>query len=161
MVEKSLETISLREHFETRLKASTDSIEGKIKSLVEHGDKLDEERDRARKIALIELERRLDDLNHAHQRAADVLATYVSREVWDKYRDDDMEWKRNEEVTRAVWVTQAEFRTYKETTQNALTLAMGKAQGIGSVWGAIAIVFSIMSAIGTVVTAITVFLRHS
>lgn len=153
--------ISLREYFETRIKSVCDHFEARIDHLDMHWKELEEQKEIARKLALVELERRLADLNHAHQRAAEVLLTYITREAWDKYREDDSNWKRQQEVIRASLVTDAEFTTYKETTQQALTLAVGKSQGIGSVWGAVVIGFSIMAAIGTAITAIvTVFYRH-
>ncbi len=155
------QTITLRDFFESRLKSISEHFEARIDYLEAYWKEVEDQKEIARKLALVELERRLEALNHAHQRAAEVLLTYVTREAWEKYREEDGMWKRQMEVTRASLVTDAEFQTYKETTQTALTLSTGRSVGIGSVWSAVVIGFSILAAIGTVATAIiTIFYRH-
>ena len=155
------EIVSLKQYLDQRLADLTTCIEMRIKGLEKHAAELNAARDLALKLADAELERRLKDLNHAHQRAADVLASYLGREVWDKFREEDAAWKRQDEVLRSSWVTQAEFRTYKETTQQALTLATGRTAGIGSVWSTIVVVLSSLAAVGTILTAAGVFVKVS
>jgi|KBSSwiStaDraftv2_1062776.scaffolds.fasta_scaffold22920_14 hypothetical protein len=153
------EPVSLRDYVESRITDVKEHFEARINNLERHLKEMDEQKDQAKALALKELERRLHDLNNAHQRAADVLQTYLPREVWEKYREEDMSWKRQDEVLRSSWVTQDEFRTYKETTQQALTLTAGKGQGISSVWSVIVIVFSILAAVGTVGNALVAYVR--
>lgn len=43
----------------------------------------------------VEYERRLTDLNHAHSRAREDLATYTPREVYDKFLQGFEEWRRS------------------------------------------------------------------
>lgn len=158
--EKTGDLIPLREFLEASAAANKQYFEARVEWLEKHWAAIEVEKERARQVALIELERRLETLNHAHQRAAEVLSTYLSRESWEKFKEEDMIWKRQSDVLRSTWVTQAEFHTYKETTQTALTLSAGKRQGIGAVWGAVAVGFSTLAAIGSIVTALNVFLKH-
>ena len=154
------EPVSLRDFIEARIADIRIHFEARINNLEIHLRDMEAQRDVARKLAIVELERRLETLNHAHQRAAEVLTTYLPREVFEKFREEDITWKRQEEVLRAHWVTQDEFRTYKETTQQALTLTAGKGQGVSSVWGVVVVVFSIFAALGTVGNALVAYLRH-
>lgn len=151
--------IPVREFLEDKIVSATAHFESRVNNLEKHLKVQDEMRETARKLALNELERRLNDLNHAHQRAADVLQTYLTRDIFDKFREEDINWKRQDEVMRATWVTQEEFRTYKETTQQALTLTAGKSAGVSSVWAMVIVAFSIMAAVGTIGNAIIAYIR--
>lgn len=75
-----------------------------------------DERDKAIGIQSTELERRLNALNHAHERAVEVQHTYVTEEKFEDFV------KRFEENTR--------------TTSEALTLARGNSEGLsqGAKW---------------------------
>lgn len=48
-----------------------------------------------------EYERRLTDLNHAHAQAKDALATYIPREVFERYSRESVEWQRKAELRMA------------------------------------------------------------
>ena len=56
-------------------------LDERIKSLSESLERSERERDRAIRLAADELSRRLEILNHSHQRAVEVQSTYVPREV--------------------------------------------------------------------------------
>jgi len=49
----------------------------------------------ALRLQAIEYERRLQDLNHAHQQQVDRNAQYISREIWEAYLKEDNTWKRS------------------------------------------------------------------
>ena len=51
----------------------------------------------------IEYERRLQELNHAHQQQMDRNAQYVSREAWEIYNGKMDDWRR--EVDRWRWIS--------------------------------------------------------
>lgn len=70
-----------------------------------------EERDKARVLQAAEISRRLLDLNHAHEQNIERNAEFVSEEKFGGFV--------------------REFREYKETTSEALTLAQGSAKGTG------------------------------
>jgi hypothetical protein len=80
-----------------------------LPALKEHFEALLRERDKALDVKSAELARRLDDLNHAHQRAVEVQHTYVTEEKFNSF------------VER--------FEENKATTAEALTLARGSEQG--------------------------------
>ncbi len=66
-----------------RIKAITrDSIEQDARDRYER-ERSETDRDKAIKLASDELARRLTDLNHAHQQAVEVQATYVPRETFE------------------------------------------------------------------------------
>lgn len=48
----------------------------------------------ALKLQAAEYERRLDVLNHSHQRADRVQTTYLPREVFDRFETQSMAWRR-------------------------------------------------------------------
>jgi hypothetical protein len=62
--------------------------EWNITTLKEHFETLLSARDHALEIQAREYERRLEDLNHAHQEAQRVLFTYVTRDVYEKDREN-------------------------------------------------------------------------
>lgn len=80
-----------------------------LPALKEHFEALLTERDKALVVQHAELARRLDDLNHAHQRAVEVQNTYVTDEKFEAFV--------------------ARFEENKEVTATALTLARGNQQG--------------------------------
>ena len=67
--------------------------------------------DKALALKSEELSRRLDILNHAHERAVEVQHTYVPREVFEAFIE--------------------RFDEYKETTNRALILREGQSRGVG------------------------------
>jgi hypothetical protein len=77
--------------------------------LREHFEALLSERDKALAVQTMELHRRLDGLNHAHDQAVEVQRTYVTEEKFDAFV--------------------ARFEENKAVTAEALTLARGNVQG--------------------------------
>lgn len=77
--------------------------------LREHLEALQAERQRALELRTAELSRRLEELNHAHQKAVDDRAMFATREM--------------------VEALSARFDEYKSVTQEALAIAAGAKQG--------------------------------
>ena len=67
-----------------------------------------------------EYERRLDDLNHAHQQARETLQTYLPREIHDKEMRDLSIWQRSVDTDRAS----NQGRTSAVTTILAILLSV-------------------------------------
>jgi hypothetical protein len=57
----------------------------------------------AMNIAAVETRRRLDELNHAHELAAENWARSLPREMFEQFKDDNMKWRDG--VTRALLKT--------------------------------------------------------
>jgi predicted ATPase len=87
-----------------------------------------------------ELSRRLDILNHAHEKAVEVQHTYVPREVFEK----------------ALEALEARFDEYKATTNRALILREGQSRGVGLTANVFATVVTVLVAIIGIVLAIFV-----
>lgn len=87
--------------------------------------------DTATTIHTKELARRLDILNHAHERAVEVQHTYVPRELFEAF----------EHV----------FEEYKSQTNRALVLREGQARGIGMSAGALVGALTAVAAVISVV----------
>lgn len=69
------------------LKVSLARLDERIKSLSIRVDRENVERDKAIEIARLELARRLDILNHAHEQAIKVQSTYLSRELHEPWTE--------------------------------------------------------------------------
>lgn len=89
--------------------------------------------DKAVEIAFTEQGRRLDILNHAHERAVEVQHTYVPREVFEAF--------------------EARFDEYKETTNRALILREGQSKGLSMSAG---VVVAGLAAVGTLLGIVVV-----
>jgi hypothetical protein len=66
-------------------------------------------------------ESRLDELNHAHSRASEALATYVPREVYDEFMRSTIEWRR----TVDAFVTSGSTRIATLSAMIAAVIAIG------------------------------------
>ena len=88
--------------------------------------------DKALTLAFLESSRRLDILNHAHEKAVEVQHTYVPREVFEAF--------------------ESRFEEYKETTNRALILREGAGKGAAGT------ISYIVLAVGAIATIISIFL---
>jgi hypothetical protein len=165
------EIISLREFFEARLTA----MEAIHKKDVELFREYIRSTDEARQLQAIEYERRLAGLNGEQERIARSQATYVSREVWDRFQAEYNDWKQSYEVRHAEVVTRREidqrkneidtrmetmrkdidltmeilrkdFLSNKEETRTALATFAGQSKGVTQMWAVI--MGLVMAAIG-------------
>ena len=58
--------------------------------------------EQARALQATEYERRLDDLNHAHEQARQTLATYLPRDVFEKVEQGWTAWKSKVDIEMAL-----------------------------------------------------------
>lgn len=97
-----------------------------------------------------EYERRLDDLNHAHQSAMEVQARYVTRELYEE---------RHRELMRRMEKTEDEEITYRARKQSdddvihtrnssRLDRIEGRDKGLGISWGVLLAAVPLAMAIG-------------
>jgi hypothetical protein len=70
-------------------------IDQRITMLAEAHTREHELLDRALAIQAREYERRLDELNHSHAEARRVLATYITRDLYESSQKDLTVWKSN------------------------------------------------------------------
>jgi len=135
--------ITLKEFFEAQLRAAEELRKKDVKAFHDYVN--------ARAIALElqakEYERRLEGLNGEQARIAKTQETYISREIWERYLDEDRRWKTRTELAIQEAVPRTEFQNYKETTQAALTLSTGKSQGYEVVRNAFSFVSGIIIAV--------------
>ena len=108
-------------------------------------------RDDALALQAKEYERRLADLNHAHQLAEEKNRNYVTREVYDGTVREWTIWRNSIDYLPAP-----EFRVYKEATDRALLLREGQSKGVNATTGAI---YAAIALVGIVIGAVAVFLR--
>lgn len=101
-----------------------------------------------------EYERRLESLNGEQARIAANQSSSVSRELWDSTEREDREWKRRADAAIADRVSRAEFQTYKEATEKALTLKAGQSLGIGATAAVMVQILSSLGVIASIVVAI-------
>ncbi len=94
-----------------------------------------------------EYERRLESLNGEQSRIAKTQETYISREIWERFADEDRQWKTRAELALAGCMRSSEFAIYKETTDKALTLKAGQSQGFDMVKGALTFIAGVVVAI--------------
>jgi hypothetical protein len=106
-----------------------------------------------------EYERRLIALNGEHARIAKSQETYVSRELWERAQADAQQWRAAVAKDLQVAVTKAEFYTYKDATDRALTLAAGEATGMSRSGAILISIIGAAAAVATVVGLILVLTR--
>ncbi len=114
---------------------------------------------KALELEAAELARRLEGLNGEQARIARSQATYVSREIWDATVNEWVTWRSKNDTNVQDKVGRTEFQVYKETTDRALTLKAGEAQGMSKTT---AILFSVISATAAVagITGVVYGLTH-
>jgi len=117
--------VTLKEFFEAKLHAIDALREKDIKAFYEYVKTASE----ALKLQAREYERRLESLNGEQARIAKTQETYISREIWERFVDEDRQWKSRIEISLTGCMRAAEFQIYKETTDKALTLKAGQSQG--------------------------------
>ncbi len=133
--------ITLREFFEAKLNAIEAMREKDIKAFYDYVKSSSE----ALKLQAREYERRLENLNGEQARIAKTQETYISREIWERFIDEDRQWKSRTELGMVACLQRAEFQIYKETTDKALTLKAGQSQG-----------FDIVKSVGTFIAGLVV-----
>jgi|ERR1700722_486837 len=77
-----------------------------INTLKEHFESLFRERDKALDLQFKENSRRLDALNHAHEKAVEVQHTYVTQEKFDDFSDrvsDELAERRGDKSASIRW----------------------------------------------------------
>ena len=92
--------------------------------------------DKALELRTSEIDRRLLILNHAHEQAVEVQATYVPRELFEAFVGT--------------------FAEYKEVTNRALILREGQSHGVGStltvIIGAVGFIATVLGIVAVLVT---------
>ena len=92
--------------------------------------------DKALELRTSEIDRRLLILNHAHEQAVEVQATYVPRELFEAFVGT--------------------FSEYKEVTNRALILREGQSHGVGStlavIIGAAGFIATVLGIVAVLVT---------
>jgi hypothetical protein len=112
-----------------------------VSTLKEHFEALLAERDKALVGQHREYERRLDELNHAHQRAVEVQHTYVTDEKFEAF------------VER--------YGENRDATATALNLAAGSKQGVTATGRVIVTAVTLAATVITAVVILANVLTHS
>ena len=115
--------------------------------------------DKALQLQAAENKRRLDELNHEHARVAQAQQTYVSKDTWDGYVKGDLLWKTAADRSVQLALPRPEFQAYKDTTEKALTLKAGQAQGVGLSIGVVIQIITSLAGIAAIITAV-LLTRH-
>lgn len=77
-----MENVPLREFAETLIRLEIDKINIRLSAI-----------DRATELQTTELARRLSDLNHAHQKAVEDRAQFLTREIFDETQQETRRWR--------------------------------------------------------------------
>lgn len=98
--------------------------------------------ERERAIQVIELARRLDELNHVHQRAIEDRSFFLPRDIFEAYEKERTVWSHNitksitECIPRAEFnQSQKSFEDWKSSISEIISEARGKGKIIAGLYG--------------------------